>query len=46
MLSQKCTKFFNVTTKAEAYIDDGNTEFQKKQYRIAVDNYTEGIKSC
>lgn len=30
--------------KAEAYKEDGNHEFQKKQYRIAIDNYTEGIK--
>ena len=35
-----------VAARAEAYNDDGNSEFQKKQYRIAVDNYTEGIKSC
>ena len=33
-----------MTGRAEAYKDDGNHEFQKKQYRIAVDNYTEGIK--
>lgn len=32
------------TAKAEAYKDDGNSEFQKKKYKIAVDNYTEGIK--
>ena len=32
------------SAKAEAYKDDGNSEFQKKKYRIAVDNYTEGIK--
>ncbi|XP_052225067.1 tetratricopeptide repeat protein 4-like [Dreissena polymorpha] len=31
-------------TQAEAYKEDGNHEFQKKQYRIAIDNYTEGIK--
>ncbi|XP_045158938.2 tetratricopeptide repeat protein 4-like [Mercenaria mercenaria] len=32
------------TAKAEAYKEDGNHEFQKKKYRIAIDNYTEGIK--
>lgn len=32
------------TAKAEAYKEDGNHEFGKKQYRIATDNYTEGIK--
>lgn len=32
------------TARAEAYKDDGNSEFKKKKYRIAVDNYTEGIK--
>ncbi|XP_060576146.1 tetratricopeptide repeat protein 4-like isoform X2 [Ruditapes philippinarum] len=32
------------TGRAEAYKDDGNHEFQKKKYHIAVDNYTEGIK--
>ena len=42
--SNKYTSFFIVTARAEAYKDDGNSEFQKKQYRIAVDNYTEGIK--
>ena len=31
--------------RAEAYKEDGNNEFKKKQYRIAVDNYTVGIKS-
>jgi len=30
--------------KAEAYKEDGNHEFQKKKYRIAIDNYTEAIK--
>lgn len=30
--------------RAEAYKEDGNHEFQKKNYRVAVDNYTEGIK--
>lgn len=32
------------TAKAEAYKEDGNHEFKKKKYRIAADNYTEGIK--
>lgn len=30
--------------RAEAYKEDGNHEFKKKKYRIAADNYTEGIK--
>lgn len=32
------------TAKAEAYKEDGNAEFKKKKYRIAIDNYAEGIK--
>lgn len=39
-----CFIFFLHTAKAEAYKEDGNHEFKKKQYHIAVDNYTEGIK--
>ncbi|KAK3592062.1 hypothetical protein CHS0354_019318 [Potamilus streckersoni] len=33
------------TARAEAYKEDGNFEFKKKKYSIAVENYTEGIKS-
>ncbi|XP_062602009.1 tetratricopeptide repeat protein 4-like, partial [Saccostrea cucullata] len=29
---------------AEAFKEDGNVEFKKKRYDIAVENYTEGIK--
>ena len=36
--------FYTLTARAEAYKDDGNHEFKKKRYDIAVDNYTEGIK--
>ncbi|KAL3869098.1 hypothetical protein ACJMK2_041823 [Sinanodonta woodiana] len=35
----------NPTARAEAYKEDGNFEFKKKKYPIAIDNYTEGIKS-
>ena len=31
--------------RADSYRDDGNEEFKKKKYTIAIDNYTEGIKS-
>ncbi|XP_052090361.1 tetratricopeptide repeat protein 4-like isoform X3 [Mytilus californianus] len=34
----------NPTAGAEAYKLDGNHEFKKKKYDIAIDNYTEGIK--
>lgn len=30
--------------KAESYKEDGNHEFKKKKYRVAIDNYTEAIK--
>ena len=29
---------------AEAFKDDGNYEFKKKKYDVAIENYTEGIK--
>lgn len=32
------------TAGAEAFKDDGNYEFKKKKYDIAIENYTEGIK--
>ncbi|XP_052685420.1 tetratricopeptide repeat protein 4-like [Crassostrea angulata] len=32
------------TCNAEAFKEDGNVEFKKKRYDIAVDNYTAGIK--
>lgn len=35
----------NPTAKADSYRDDGNDQFKKKKYAIAIDNYTEGIKS-
>ena len=31
--------------RADSYRDDGNDQFKKKKYSIAIDNYTEGIKS-
>ncbi|KAK3092029.1 hypothetical protein FSP39_024540 [Pinctada imbricata] len=34
----------NPIGRAEAYKDDGNNEFKKKRYDIAIDNYTEAIK--
>lgn len=33
-----------LTGNAEAFKEDGNVEFKKKRYDIAVDNYTAGIK--
>ena len=36
--------YYFLAARAEAYKEDGNEEFKKKQYRIAIDNYTEGIK--
>jgi len=33
------------TMRADSYRDDGNEEFKKKNYPLAIDNYTEGIKS-
>ncbi|RUS81357.1 hypothetical protein EGW08_010889 [Elysia chlorotica] len=33
------------TARADSYRDDGNDQFKKKKYAIAIDNYTEGIKS-
>ena len=39
-LSIKCS----FSAGAEAFKDDGNYEFKKKKYDVAVDNYTEGIK--
>ncbi|CAH1775992.1 unnamed protein product [Owenia fusiformis] len=30
--------------KAENYKEDGNVNFKRKQYKIAIDNYTEAIK--
>ncbi|GFR95480.1 tetratricopeptide repeat protein 4 [Elysia marginata] len=35
----------NPTARADSYRDDGNDQFKKKKYAIAIDNYTEGIKS-
>ncbi|XP_071117917.1 tetratricopeptide repeat protein 4-like [Haliotis cracherodii] len=35
----------NPTARADSYRDDGNDNFKKKKYRIAIDNYTEAIKS-
>lgn len=34
----------NPIAGATAYKDDGNYEFKKKKYGIAIENYTEGIK--
>ncbi|BFZ03302.1 hypothetical protein BsWGS_06340 [Bradybaena similaris] len=35
----------NPTARADSYRDDGNDQFKRKKYKIAIDNYTEGIKS-
>ncbi len=35
---------FILTDNAEAYKEDGNKNFKLKKYRLAIDNYTEGIK--
>ncbi|KAK3729528.1 hypothetical protein RRG08_044043 [Elysia crispata] len=35
----------NPTARADSYRDDGNDQFKKKKYAIAIENYTEGIKS-
>ncbi|OWF53776.1 tetratricopeptide repeat protein 4-like [Mizuhopecten yessoensis] len=32
------------TARAESFKDDGNEEFKKKKYDVAIDNYTEAIK--
>ena len=32
------------TARAEAYKDDGNIQYKKKQFKKAIKNYTEGIK--
>ncbi|XP_048759199.1 tetratricopeptide repeat protein 4-like [Ostrea edulis] len=32
------------TSNAESFKEDGNVEFKKKRYDIAIDNYTAGIK--
>lgn len=32
------------TGNAESFKEDGNVEFKKKRYDIAIDNYTAGIK--
>ncbi|KAH9495453.1 Tetratricopeptide repeat protein 4 [Bulinus truncatus] len=34
----------NPTARADSYRDDGNEQFKLKKYKIAIDNYTEGIK--
>ncbi|XP_005097943.1 tetratricopeptide repeat protein 4 [Aplysia californica] len=33
------------TARADSYREDGNEQFKLKKYQIAIDNYTEGIKS-
>ncbi|CAL1547413.1 unnamed protein product [Lymnaea stagnalis] len=35
----------NPTARAGSYREDGNEQFKLKKYKIAIDNYTEGIKS-
>ena len=37
--------FLVFTARADNYRDDGNDLFKKKNYPLAIDNYTEGIKS-
>ncbi|XP_046558417.1 LOW QUALITY PROTEIN: tetratricopeptide repeat protein 4-like [Haliotis rubra] len=35
----------NPTARADSYRDDGNDNFKKKNYRIAIENYAEAIRS-
>ncbi|KAK7482280.1 hypothetical protein BaRGS_00026523 [Batillaria attramentaria] len=35
----------NPVARANSYREEGNELFKKKDYRVAIDNYTEGIKS-
>ncbi|XP_059139193.1 tetratricopeptide repeat protein 4-like isoform X2 [Physella acuta] len=35
----------NPTARADSYRDEGNEQFKLKKYKIAIANYTEGIKS-
>ncbi|KAK7100165.1 tetratricopeptide repeat protein 4-like [Littorina saxatilis] len=35
----------NPVARAESYREEGNDLFKKKDYRVAIENYTEGIKS-
>merc|ERR1711860_459494 len=32
------------TARADSYREDGNEQFKRKKYHIAIDNYTEAIK--
>jgi len=32
-----------LTAKAKAYKEDGNVEFQKKNYPLAIENYTVAV---
>ena len=34
-----------VSVQADSYREEGNDLFKKKDYRVAIENYTEGIKS-
>ena len=34
-----------VSARADSYREEGNDLFKKKDYRVAIENYTEGIKS-
>lgn len=36
---------YKTPARADSYRDDGNEQFKLKKYKIAIDNYTEGIKS-
>ncbi|XP_076440604.1 tetratricopeptide repeat protein 4-like [Babylonia areolata] len=35
----------NPVARADSYREEGNDLFKKKDYRVAIENYTEGIKS-
>ena len=40
-----CHDTKHVSARADSYREEGNELFKKKDYRVAIDNYTEGIKS-
>ena len=40
-----CYQRNHVSARADSYREEGNDLFKKKDYRVAIENYTEGIKS-